>query len=896
MPALGMLNPTFSITIEQIIMASKQALSPLQPTIQAPNVASQASETRIDLHLLDEALEHYRNGDSKKASLSCWRVVGPTRTQGGKPRKKPNKDDQAFIYFVLAQAFIAKRDYANAQSTASRSIALSKNNARAHVILAEALEKLDDLDAALSTAERAVHMAPGLFEGYEALAQVQLTRGYPEEALSTATRTLEVFANAPRALAFLARIQRHVGQHTDALNTYTQAIELQTPASPMLWYLVGNIHQDLGAYEHALECYEKALDIAPKMPGAWYGKINTLATQGRRKEAQSLYRQAVDTVPGYQAQYFDFLHPLLDDKDPPTHDDLKSANLAPKQSVIVNAIASFPSLPLGPGLIKSSVEKQSDFQVTGIDLNPIWYNSVVQSQRNKSSAFYYEDSDQFVQAAEAFTSGGDDFFDDDKHNPLAETFSRYQGLFSDRYNDQCQRIFESNGPTPWYVDLFARHVLSKSPSIVALSVMFTEQFWFAALLARAIKIIRPDVITVFGGGFFNEVNLQDFLTRDFVDHVILHEGELGFLELLNTVDKGDETFSMVTGLARFNPKTGNVEIGQSLSKMNYEDQPFADFSDYDLNAYYTPTPVVPLISSRGCYWRRCTFCDHFASYAGTYKTQSIVRCVDEIEYHVKTNGAKHFTFVDEMISAKRFKKIGEEILKRGLDIRYFALAKPTPDFTQDILDLMYESGCRCVYWGLESGSERLLALMDKGNTVESSSNTLTRTNAANIRNHLFMIVGFPSETREELDETVAFLYDHADVIDKVLAGGYVLKKGTPIHDKQDEFGIKKIYFERSLCNSKILRYESAKGLPSNVIHPMADYLQVNVFDQLSPRGSYFGTPRTHIIITYGNDDLETIKNDKPRPSIEEIAKTLDGIKPGDTFLPTQNMVPIWNNS
>ena len=208
---------------------------------------------------------------------------------------------------------------------------------------------------------------------------------------------------------------------------------------------------------------------------------------------------------------------------------------------------------------------------------------------------------------------------------------------------------------------------------------------------------------------------------------------------------------------------------------------------------------------------------------------------------------------------------------------------------------MYKTGCRSIYWGMESGSERLLAMMDKGNTVESSSNTLNRANKAGIRNHLFIIVGFPSETRAELEETVAFLYQHADTVDKVLASGYVLKKGTPIHDQLDRFGIKKIYTERSLCNSKILRYDSAKGLDSTLIHPMADYLQAKVFDLISPRGPYFGTPRNHIIIVYGNDDLAPLENHKEHPSLEEISAALDAITPTSTFLPTLNMAPIWNS-
>lgn len=860
-----------------------------QPTVQAPAAQRPQAETRINLRDLDEALGLFRDGEGKKASASCWKVIAPMRTQGGKPRKKPTKDDQAYIYFVLAQAFLGKHDYANAQSAASRSIALVKNNPQALNIMAQAMEKLGDLDGAQSTAERALHLAPTFLGGHQTLTSTLMTKGYPDRALSAAEEALKTLQNAPQAGLFYANTLRRVGRDAQALEVYAKLAKLGP--NPDILLRMGHILTDMARFDDAIGHYDQAIRLAPQAINAWHGKINALASKGERTEAHMLYKQAVETVPGFQAQWFDFLHPLYDDL--PSREALADLALDDKLSAMVNAIASFPSLPLGPGLIKSSVEAKSDFRVLGMDLNPTWYDAVVRSQRNGTAAFTYEDSDTFVKAAEVFTEGGDDFFDDGTHNPLAENFSRYQGLFCDHYNEQCQRIFETDGPTPWYVDQFARHILSKGPKVVALSVMFTEQFWFAALLAKAIKNIRTDVVTVFGGGFFNEVNLEDFLTRTYVDHVILHEGEMGYLELLQTLDRGGEAFAMVTGLARFNPDTGSVEVGQSLEKMNYEDQPFADFSDYDMDAYYTPAPVVPLISSRGCYWRRCTFCDHFASYAGTYKTQSIVRCVDEIEYHHKHHGVKHFTFVDEMISAKRFKKIGEEILKRGLDVRYFALAKPTPDFTQDILDLMYESGCRCVYWGLESGSERLLELMDKGNTVESSSNTLNRAHKANIRNHLFMIIGFPSETREELDESIQFLYDHAEVTDKVLASGYVLKKGTPIHDQLERFGIKMIYAERSTCNSKVLRYESAKGLASDVIHPMAEYLQTRVFDQISARGSYFGTPRNHIIIVYGEDGYEIAENTKDRPSLEEIKSRLDAIKPGDAFLPSANMVPIW---
>jgi len=871
---------------------SKQAApSPFRPTVQAPTTAPRA-ETRLEISALDQALAYYRNGDSKKASASCWRVIAPSLSQGGKVKKKPSKEEQAYVYFVLAQAFFNERDYESTKSAVSRSIALNKNNPGAQVLMARALVHLDDLPTSLDTAHKTIAMAPGLLDGYAALADTLLEAGYPTKALSVTDDALAALPAAPMAHALKARILRHVCDDDAALDSYARALELG-PSDPAAFHAaMGHIHHDQGNVDEALACYSRALETRPHMLDAWHGRINALTTAGQRDEAIAQYKHATETVPGYQSKYFDFLHPLFSDPLP-ARETLAEAEPAPKQVAMVNVIATFPSLPLGAALIKANVEQKSDFKVNCIDLNPMWFAAIVDSQRNKTAAFYYDDSDQCVAAADLFNTGGDDFYDDSVHNPLAETFSRYQSLISDAYNAQCQYIYETNGPTPWYVDQCARHVLAGNPAVVALSVMFTQQFWFSALLARRIKEINANVLTVFGGGFFNEVNLQGFITRPYVDHVVLHEGELAFLELLRAIET-DDGYDMVTGLARFDGESGETQIGQSLEKLNHEDLPFADFSDFDLDSYLTPSPVVPLISSRGCYWRRCTFCDHFASYAGSYKTQSISRCVAEIEHHAKTIGARHFTFVDEMISAKRFQKIGDEILERGLDIRYFALAKPTPDFTQEILDHMYKTGCRSIYWGMESGSERLLAMMDKGNTVESSSNTLNRANQAGIRNHLFIIVGFPSETREELEQTVAFLDEHAAVVDKVLASGYVLKKGTPIHDQLDRFGIKKIYTERSLCNSKILRYDSAKGLDSKLIHPMADYLQAKVFDLLSPRGPYFGTPRNHIIIVYGNDDLAPLENHKQRPSLEKISAELDAITPTSTFLPTLNMTPIWN--
>lgn len=864
--------------------AQKNALQN-RPTVQAPAPSSGAQRpTALNEADIAKALGLFQSGDAKKAIMAIWRAQ--CAIQPGLNPKKPGPKGQAHSYRFLAQRLFINGDFQNAHLAISRASALDKNNAETHALLGFILPRLNDTGGAAQAARKAISLDTHVLSGHEALVRVLLEMGRHKDALNAAQTGVDSNPGHGVALSLLAQTLRHVGQDDAALKTYEQALRLSPHANPAIFCAMADIHHNAERFDEALTWYEKALSIHPQLTLAWAGRINTLQSQNRFDDARALYKKATDTVPNYQKSHFDFLQPL---RDTPLGADATDA----RQVVLVNSIVSFPSPPLGPALIKANVEKNSDFRVTCMDLNTDWFTSIIDSQRDHTAAFHFKDSETLVKAAELFNHGGDAFFDDAQHEPLAETMARYSSLMADPYNEQCEDCYTHNGATPWYISILARRILAKNPAVVGLSVMFTHQFWSAALLARAIKTMRPQVKLTFGGGFFNEMNLGQFVARPYVDFVLLHDGEQTFLDLLNALNSDEPKLEDISGLAYINEQTDELIVNPQFGRVDYSALPYADFSDIDMKSHYTPEPVIPLISSRGCYWRRCTFCDHFASYAGTYKTQSIVRCVDEIEHHVKTSGARHFTFVDEMLSAKRFEKISEEILERGLDVRYYALAKPTADFTQDTLDIMYKSGCRCIYWGQESGSERVLALMDKGNTVESSSNTLKRATKAGIRNHLFMIVGFPSETFDELWESVSFIYEHKDHIDKILASAYVMKKGTPICEVPEQFGIKKIYADSSLCNSKILNYETAVGLPSNVTGPMADYLQLNLFDPIGGRNTYFGTPRNHIIIMYGKDDLAPLKP-SALPSPEEVKATLRAITPSSAFIPEVTMDPIWD--
>ncbi|MCF8483306.1 MAG: radical SAM protein, partial [Rhodospirillum sp.] len=644
-----------------------------------------------------------------------------------------------------------------------------------------------------------------------------------------------------------------------------------------------------GRHADALPLYQDASALAPRLASARDGVICCLHALGREAEALDVRTQADKLIPGFTAAHLDFwfpadLSPLGDGTGDPAEP------LDPKRAVLVNGVGVQPAIPLGVASIKGYVEASGAFNCTVTDLNAAHFQLVVGALRQGKTAFDFEGRER-MDAAFALMEKNDPAYSDlETYKTISPDMVLGFSLTERAFKDQLGKATHRQGPVPWWVTTYAKHILTARPAVVGFSITFTDQLAFSTQCARVLKALRPDLTIVFGGGFFKESNLEGFVAEPFVDAVILNEGEAAFLAFLEAKRDGAD-LSLVPGVVMHQADDSVSRVPNTFA-VKQEDLPFADFSDLDHAAYLAPVPVYPVLSSRGCYWRRCTFCNHFASYANSYKTQSIERLIDELEHHAK-KGVRHFTFVDEMISAKRFKKISEEILARGLDIRFYALAKPTNDFDDEILALMRRAGCLCIYWGMESGSERVLKMMDKGNDAAGSARTLAMASKAGIRNHVFLIVGFPSETREEVEETLTFLHANQDHIDATVAGHFVLEMGTPAHDHHARFGIRRVYSQRTLCDHQLIDYEIEGSLNQATSERYAAILRPHFMDKLCAYGPFLGTPRDHVIAIYDTATDLPFPPPKSVPNPASLAPLLDDPTATAEGLMDFTLTPLW---
>jgi hypothetical protein len=524
-----------------------------------------------------------------------------------------------------------------------------------------------------------------------------------------------------------------------------------------------------------------------------------------------------------------------------------------KTAVIVFPPFNTPtSPPLGAAMLKGFVERElPDWRIKVLDLN-LWtierLLAGLADGRFQLDPLAFPEGDWAAaalrEAADVFRGRrGEVFYDrPDLYDRYGELFLRFIDTYTKALDEVCD-AYETGGPRPALIQEFLDVILAEKPDVVGFSMIFSQQLPVGALLGKLLRK-RYGLPVAFGGSCFADA-AEHFLKwyPESADVVIAGEGEDALKQLLTDFTAPEK----VPGAVYYDKGGAVRKVEKAYSKsIDYYGVP--DFSDTDPRKYFSPEPVVPLLLSRGCYWRRCTFCVHYRSAGLTYRMHSMDFTIAMLRGFAD-QGIRHFAFIDEMISPPHFTRLARAIQEAGLDIAYYALTKPTAEFTSEHLLEMAESGCKYLLWGLESANQRVLDLMDKGSKVADVSRVLKRAYAAGIFNHVFMICGFPTETEAEFAQTIKFLEDHKDYLYAVHRGTFSLEPESPIFEDQRRFGITRSWLIRDTPTGGRWGYEVESGMSqqqaAEVFVSVLPFLRV-----FNPYARYLGNYRDHALLIY----------------------------------------------
>ncbi len=261
-------------------------------------------------------------------------------------------------------------------------------------------------------------------------------------------------------------------------------------------------------------------------------------------------------------------------------------------------------------------------------------------------------------------------------------------------------------------------------------------------------------VTVMGGPHAS-VDQGIFLDSGHFDYVIKGECEQTFPQFVKAIESDqDSELEKVPGLAGV--RDGHVWVDNEAPPLikKLDDLPLPARHLLPMDSYFQANPekLVYIFTTRGCPFK-CIFCQKELTGRG-FRVRSTELIVDELEQLVKGYDPGVVLFVDEILTLrkKRIHEMCDEIIRRGLKFEWIANTR-ADCVDYPLLKHMHRAGCRRIYYGWESGSQRMLDVLKKDLTPEEIVEAAKMTRRAGIWAKVYLIVGSPGETKEDIEET-----------------------------------------------------------------------------------------------------------------------------------------------
>ncbi|MBU0573393.1 MAG: B12-binding domain-containing radical SAM protein [Candidatus Margulisbacteria bacterium] len=365
-----------------------------------------------------------------------------------------------------------------------------------------------------------------------------------------------------------------------------------------------------------------------------------------------------------------------------------------------------------------------------------------------------------------------------------------------------------------FIEFFEKKALNRilklSPQIIGISVSWKSNLFPAFTLARMIKNIAPGIHITMGGSYISA--LEEYLKRNrrlhkYIDSFVVYEGEISVEKLAGAI-KSQQKLSSVPNLIYM--KEGKIFYNPPES-IALDRLPTPDYDGLPLKDYFSPFPVLPLLTSRGCYWGKCAFCSHNPNYKNLDQ-RDVGLVIDDIKRLSRKHKTRCFLFNDSCMSPKRLEELSKRLIKNRLNIKCICELRFERALSLPLLKLMSKAGFDLLYFGLESGCQRSQDKMEKGVRIATAEKILREAKKANIKCDISSFIGFPGETKDEAVETFKFFSRNRRFINSMSVGVFQLTKNSRVYNAPTDYGIEKIHKNRGedLCLS--FRYCCKTGM------------------------------------------------------------------------------------
>lgn len=353
------------------------------------------------------------------------------------------------------------------------------------------------------------------------------------------------------------------------------------------------------------------------------------------------------------------------------------------------------------------------------------------------------------------------------------TFSDYQYPDYSPFNpDDLNRFGSGEVHTlfhSYFCDELLTQVADKQPKRVAISINYLHQAFPAFELAGLLRQRFPELEIIAGGGLLTswQQPLQQLDCRfPSFDRLVFGPGE-----------------ASLVALAR--GRTGESYCLSDTSSRGF----IPDFSFAEFDRYPSPHPVLPLSSSRGCYWEQCLFCPEATAPVHPYGSFNPIDFPDLLLELAHCYEITHFHLTDNAIPINVLRQLAHRHADLA-GLEWFGFVRFEEALTDyDFVRQLAASGCRMLQLGLESGSQGVLDTLRKGIRLETAEKILDNLQHAGIGTYVYIMLGAPGETEADAEMTLDFLEKHAEKIGFLNISIMNLPRGSGLLEHPELYGI-----------------------------------------------------------------------------------------------------------
>lgn len=325
-----------------------------------------------------------------------------------------------------------------------------------------------------------------------------------------------------------------------------------------------------------------------------------------------------------------------------------------------------------------------------------------------------------------------------------------------RLNNYCVQVYQ-----PWKRLLnksdyqqVAREVLFNNPKIIGFST-WCISYPTSLKLAQTIKSLEPEIPIVFGGPQASILDRETLSEYSCIDYILRGEADNSVVDLVRYLTNGNHSkyLEKIPGLTYRIPFKKKIKRNEDVGCI-------ADMDTLPIPAYdlIPLNKVIKLDVGRGCPFK-CTFCTTSSYFSKSYRVKSVSRIIREMDYCYSKNGIISFGFAHDMFTLnKKFVfDLCESLKKHYINIgqKYIWSCSARPDcVTDELLKEMKEAGCTDIFFGIESGSDRIQKKIKKNLKLPVTYKIAETCSKLGIHIAASFMAGFPGETREDLNDTI----------------------------------------------------------------------------------------------------------------------------------------------